>query len=103
MAHFLKSAGLLSHRSLKAELEQSMMRMMCRFFLTLWAKKEIRLPLNPSFEAFSLRGDKKGSNSSGVYRPGISPDDKRLLTLKYDYSKLHSCIYKFIDAQYLSF
>ena len=79
MAHFLKMAGLLSQRSRNSALDESMMSMMCRFLRTHWAKKEIRLPLKPSLEAFSRRGAKNGSSSSGEYSPGISPEDKRLL------------------------
>jgi hypothetical protein len=65
MAHFLKRAGLLSHLSLKEVLEQSMITMICKFFRTHWAKKDIRFPLCPSLEAFSLNGARNGSNSSG--------------------------------------
>lgn len=45
------------------------------------AKKLMRVPLNPASEAMSLRGESRGSSSSGEYSPGTSPEDRRLLII----------------------
>ena len=45
----------------------------------LWAKKLMIVPLNPASDAISLNGDSNGSSSSGLYSPGTSPADRRLL------------------------